>query len=81
VDGQDEAAALDFEQAFKELEALVERLEREEVGLEESLRAFERGLALHRACQQALDAAERKVEILARRDAVLQPQPFVADER
>ena len=81
MDGQDEAKGLNFEQAFSELESLVERLERGDVGLEESITAFERGLALHRACQQALDEAERKVEILGQKGAVLQPQPFVADER
>ena len=44
-----------------ELEALVERLERGDLPLEESLKQFERGVVLARACQTALKAAEQKV--------------------
>jgi exodeoxyribonuclease VII small subunit len=54
----------DFEQSMRELEALVERLEKGDLPLEEALKQFERGVALTRACQTALKAAEQKVEIL-----------------
>jgi exodeoxyribonuclease VII small subunit len=54
----------DFEQTMRELEGLVERLEKGDLPLEEALRQFERGVALTRACQTALKAAEQKVEIL-----------------
>jgi len=53
-----------FEQSLSELEALVERMESGDLSLEESLGAFEQGIALTRSCQQALQAAEQKVEIL-----------------
>ena len=56
--------AFDFEKALKELEALVERLETGDLSLEESLKDFERGVALTRACQKALADAEQKVQIL-----------------
>jgi exodeoxyribonuclease VII small subunit len=56
--------APDFERALQELEAIVERMERGDIPLEESLRQFERGIALTRACQQALKSAEQKVQIL-----------------
>lgn len=58
---------LDFEQALRELETLVERLEQGDLPLEESLRHFERGVALTRECQTALKAAEARVELLTRR--------------
>ena len=58
--------AVDFEQAMAELEALVAKLERGDLPLEESLAAFERGVALTRTCQTALAAAEQKVEMLSR---------------
>lgn len=58
----------DFETALKELETLVARLEEGDMSLEESLRAFERGIALTRSCQQALQAAEQKVETLVQGD-------------
>ena len=57
-----------FEQALSELEALVESLEHGEMTLEESLKSFERGVELTRACQQSLKAAEQKVRILAQKN-------------
>jgi len=59
--------AIDFEKSMSELEALVEKLERGDLPLEESLAAFERGVALTRACQTALTQAEQKVELLMKR--------------
>ncbi|MFA7095112.1 MAG: exodeoxyribonuclease VII small subunit [Gammaproteobacteria bacterium] len=55
---------LNFEQALKELEDLVERMERGDLSLEESLKCFERGVELTRICQQALKEAEQKVQLL-----------------
>jgi exodeoxyribonuclease VII small subunit len=55
---------VDFEQALRDLEALVERLEAGELTLEQSLNEFERGVELTRRCQQALSDAEQRVKIL-----------------
>jgi exodeoxyribonuclease VII small subunit len=55
---------VDFEQALRDLEALVERLEAGDLTLEQSLNEFERGVALTRRCQQALSDAEQRVKIL-----------------
>jgi exodeoxyribonuclease VII small subunit len=65
-----------FEQALSELEALVERMEGGELSLEQSLAAFEQGIALTRSCQQALQAAEQKVEILTARSVDAPTEPF-----
>lgn len=55
-----------FEDAMKELEAIVQSLERGELRLDESLRLFERGVALARQCRSSLQGAELKVhELLA----------------
>lgn len=59
--------SVDFEQALRELETLVEKLEHGDLPLEESLRHFERGVALTRECQAALKAAEARVEMLTRK--------------
>ena len=56
----------DFEKSLTELETIVERMEQGELSLDESLKQFERGVALTRSCQQALQQAEQKVEILLR---------------
>ena len=54
-----------FESALAEFEALVEKMERGDLSLEESVSAYERGVALHRYCEDALSTAERKLRILA----------------
>lgn len=53
---------MSFELALKELEQIVENLERGDVALEESIRIYERGEALKKHCNTLLKAAENKVE-------------------
>ncbi|MEO1200378.1 MAG: exodeoxyribonuclease VII small subunit [Pseudomonadota bacterium] len=60
----DDIAAMPFEQALAELEAIVGRLEDGQVPLEESIRIYERGEALKRHCDALLRAAEAKVETI-----------------
>lgn len=77
------APALDFERSLAELEAIVDKLEHGELSLEESLKQFERGVQLTRACQSALKEAEQKVEILLRKNGepeTFDPAPLDADE-
>ena len=76
-----EDATLDFEQALKELEEIVERMERGDATLEESLKYFERGIALTRRCQEALKAAEQKVEILIEQNGKADVRAFKAEEQ
>lgn len=66
----------DFEAALQELETLVEKMEQGELSLEDSLSHFERGVKLSRTCQQALKAAEQKVEILMQKNAREEIVPF-----
>ena len=61
-------APLNFESNLVELERLVERMERGDLTLEDSLQQFEQGIRLIRACQQALQTAEQKVLQLTRDD-------------
>ena len=56
-----------FEQAQAELERIVERLERGDVGLEELTSLWERGEELYRRCAAQLEDAQRRIEELARR--------------
>jgi exodeoxyribonuclease VII small subunit len=62
-----------FEQAQKELEEIVHRLESGEAPLDEALRLWERGEELHRFCKERLDAAEGKIEELAGRAEAAKP--------
>jgi exodeoxyribonuclease VII small subunit len=66
-----------FEDSLKKLETIVERLEKGDLPLEESLKLFEQGVGLSAACKKELDAAEGKVEMLIKqRDGSLKTEPF-----
>ncbi|MDD4956995.1 MAG: exodeoxyribonuclease VII small subunit [Candidatus Omnitrophica bacterium] len=56
---------LSFERAIKKLEKVVESLETGELGLEEALKQYEEGVKLARVCQEKLDNAKGKIEVLA----------------
>jgi len=53
---------LSFEKALAELESIVQKLERGDVALEESVAIYERGEALKRRCEELLRQAEARVE-------------------
>lgn len=69
-----------FEAALAELEQLVEQMEQGELPLEQSLQSFERGIALTRQCQEALRAAEQKVQILLEKDGTTTVEDFHREE-
>ena len=72
-----QAEPVDFERALAELESQVQRLEGGDLPLEDALKAFEEGVRLTRQCQQSLDAAEQKVQLLlAKRDGRLDTEAF-----
>jgi len=70
---------VDFERSLNELEELVERMEQGDLTLEESLKSFERGMALTRQCQKALDEAQQKVDKLLEKDGDVRVTPFEAE--
>jgi len=53
-----------FEESLKQLEAIIDKLERGDLPLEESVRLFEEGVKLSNACRGDLEAAEGKIQIL-----------------
>ncbi len=65
---------LGFEEAQRELESIVERLERGEAMLEESIGLWERGEDLYRLCLSRLDAAQGRIEELVRRADAAKPE-------
>lgn len=70
----------DFEASLKELEILVETMEKGDLSLEDSLGHFERGVQLSRTCQQALKEAEQKVEILMKKSGQDDIAPFDSED-
>lgn len=59
-----ESPVAQFEQSLQELEQLVTTLEAGELPLEQSLDAYARGVGLYRQCQQALEQAQLRVNLL-----------------
>jgi len=70
----------DFEASLKELETLVETMEKGDLSLEDSLGHFERGVQLSRTCQQALKDAEQKVDILMKKSGQDELAPFDSED-
>jgi exodeoxyribonuclease VII small subunit len=68
---------LSFEKALSDLEATVDKLEKGELSLNESLALFEKGVKLARYLREELGKAEKKVEILLKDEkGELKPEPF-----
>jgi len=63
----------DFEKSFQQLEKIVQRLESEELPIDESLELFEEGIRLSRFCNQKLEEVEKKIELILA-DAKGQPR-------
>ena len=61
----EDVGQMDYETAAAELERTVQQLGKEQEDLAESVRSFERGLALARRCARLLDDAERRLKELA----------------
>jgi exodeoxyribonuclease VII small subunit len=72
-----ELQTLSFEQALSELETIVRGLEKGETPLEQSIDAYERGVALKKHCEQKLKDAQAKIEkITVSNDGSLSTQPL-----
>ncbi len=71
---------LPFEKAMAELESIVDKLERGEVSLEESIAIYERGEALKKRCDSLLQSAEMKIEAIRQsRDGEATSEPLDLD--
>jgi exodeoxyribonuclease VII small subunit len=62
-----------FEDAQRELEEIVQRLESGQASLDEAIALWERGEELYRLCATKLDSAEGRIEELARRVEAVKP--------
>jgi exodeoxyribonuclease VII small subunit len=69
-----------FEEQLKTLEGVVERLEKGDLALEESLTLFEQGIALSDACKKELDSAEGRVQVLLQRGRTMEAEDLVLEE-
>lgn len=68
-----------FEEQLTRLEAVVDRLERGELTLDESVRLFEDGVRLSTACKRELDAAEGRIQVLLETPSGMRATPMELD--
>jgi len=69
-----------FEEQLKSLESVVERLEKGDLPLEESLALFEQGVALSDSCKKELDVAEGRVQVLLQRGRKMETEDLELNE-
>lgn len=67
---------ISFEDKLDELEQIVEKLEKGQISLDESLKLFEHGIILSRECNTMLETARQKVEKLIEEDNNLKSEEF-----
>jgi len=71
-----------FEDRLTALEAVVERLERGELSLDDSVRLFEEGVKLSNACKAELEKAEGRIQVLVEgRGGRMETAEFEPDEQ
>lgn len=68
-----------FEDAMTRLEEIVERLETEEVPLEEAVKLYQEGLSLSAICKEKLAAAEGSIVLLRKEAGIWEEAPFVEE--
>ena len=66
----------DFNKGLAELEVIINKMESGDLGLEDSLKYFEKGVKLHRQCHKALIQAEQRVNILSEEDNYSKEKPL-----
>jgi exodeoxyribonuclease VII small subunit len=73
---------MDFEKKLSRLEEIVQKMERGDLALEDSLKFFEEGVKLSKECHQQLNEAEVKIKKLIGFDANSKPvtEAFEAEE-
>lgn len=57
-----------FEESLAELEKIATEIERGDLGLEQAISEFEKGIKLSKECSQKLDEAEKRINILVKQD-------------
>ena len=69
-----------FEYLMKRLEEITNKLEKEELNLDESVILFEEGMKLSKMCNQTLEDAEKRISILLENNGELVEENFVPEE-
>lgn len=71
---------MNFEELMKKLEEVTNKLEKEELNLDESVALFEEGMKLSKKCNETLENAEKRISILLENDGELVEENFIPEE-
>ena len=69
-----------FEELMKKLEDITNKLEKEQLSLDESVKLFEQGMEVSKKCNSMLEAAEKKITILLEENNNLREENFIPEE-
>lgn len=69
-----------FEDLIKRLEEITNKLEKEQLSLDDSVKLFEEGIALSKKCNSKLEEAEKKITILINENDNLREENFIPEE-
>ncbi len=70
-----------FEESLAQLEEIATKLESGNLGLEEAIKEFEKGIKLSKECSEKLDEAEKKINILVKKDdGTMEEESFISEE-
>lgn len=69
-----------FEENLKNLETIIEELENGNLNLEDSVKKFEEGIKISKNCNELLENAEKKINILVNKNGDYKEENFIAEE-
>lgn len=69
---------MNFEKSMEELEAIVAKLEKGELNLDESVEEFEKGMKISKECNKILEDAEKRITMLLEKDGNIEEENFEA---
>ncbi len=72
--------ALSFEEALKRLEAIVERIDSDEVELEQAIKAYEEGVQLRDHCERKLNEAQERISKISIKSGEIEAVPSPGDD-
>ena len=75
----EEINKITFEESMKNLETIVNELEKGDLSLDESVKKFEEGIKISKECNNILESAEKKISILLQNDEEISEENFVEE--
>lgn len=69
-----------FEELLNELEKIAESLEKDELTLDESIKEFEAGMKISKECNEKLEKAEKKIQMILEEDGEIKEENFTIEE-